>query len=136
MNSVLFGCFTSFIVLLYVLDNETNTVVRISIGIGLLIELWKVPKVVNITFDYENKYLGLIPRINFIHKTSYVKSNTNDYDRLAFKYLSWALFPLVFGYAVYSLLYLEHKGWYSWLLSMMYGFLLTFGNCFIILSKS
>ena len=45
VNSVLFGCLTSLIVLLYVLDNDTNTVVRISVGVGLLIDLWKVPKV-------------------------------------------------------------------------------------------
>ena len=49
VNSVLFGCVTQFIVLLYILDNETNTVVKISVGIGLLIDLWKVPKVVTIT---------------------------------------------------------------------------------------
>lgn len=24
-------------------------------------------------------------------------------------------------------MYVEHKGWYSWILSMLYGFLLTFG---------
>lgn len=49
VNSVLFGCFTSLIVLLYVLDNDTNTIVKISVGIGLLIDMWKVPKVLNIT---------------------------------------------------------------------------------------
>lgn len=47
---------------------------------------------------------------------------------MAFKYLSWLLFPLLLCYAVYSLLYVEHKGWYSWMLSMLYGFLLTFGK--------
>lgn len=31
------------------------------------------------------------------------------------------------GYAVYSLLYMEQKGWYSWVLNMLYGFLLMFG---------
>ncbi|RNA33977.1 cleft lip and palate transmembrane protein -like [Brachionus plicatilis] len=127
VNSVLFGCFTQLIILLYVLDNETNTVVRISVGVGLLIDLWKIPKVLNVTYDYNNKYFGVIPRVHFAHKVSYVKSNTDDYDRLAFKYLSWVLFPLVVGYAVYSLIYHEHKGWYSWVLSMIYGFLLTFG---------
>jgi hypothetical protein len=127
VNSVLFGCFTSLIVLLYVLDNDTNTVVKISVGIGLLIDLWKVPKVLNISIDYERKLLGLVPRPVFIYKTSYVQSHTDDYDRLAFKYLSWILFPLVIGYAVYSLIYVEHKSWYSFVLSMIYGFLLTFG---------
>lgn len=48
--------------------------------------------------------------------------------QMAFKYLSWLLYPLFGCYAVYSLLYVEHKGWYSWVLSMLYGFLLTFGE--------
>ena len=48
--------------------------------------------------------------------------------QLAFKYLGWVLFPLLIGYAVYSVTYLEHKGWYSFILSMGYGFLLTFGE--------
>lgn len=127
VNSVLFGCFTQLIVLLYVMDNQTNTVVIISVGIGLCIDLWKVPKVLNVTLDYENKYFGIIPRIKMAHKVTYVTTNTNEYDKLAFKYLSWVLFPLVVGYAIYSLIYHEHKGWYSWVLSMIYGFLLTFG---------
>lgn len=46
---------------------------------------------------------------------------------MAFKYLSWALFPLLGCYAIYSLIYEEQRGWYSWILSMLYGFLLTFG---------
>lgn len=50
------------------------------------------------------------------------------HTQMAFRYLSWILFPLLGCYAVYSLLYLEHKGWYSWVLSMLYGFLLTFGE--------
>lgn len=127
VNTVLFGCFTQLIVLLYVLDNETNTIVIFSVGIGLCIDLWKIPKILNVNIDHENKYMGVIPRIKIVHKHSYVSSNTNEYDKLAFKYLSWILFPLVVGYAVYSLVYHEQKGWYSWVLSMIYGFLLTFG---------
>ena len=38
----MFGVFTSLIVLLYVLDNDTNFVIKISVFVGLLIELWKV----------------------------------------------------------------------------------------------
>jgi len=46
---------------------------------------------------------------------------------MAFKYLSWLLFPLLGCYAVYSLTYNEYRSWYSWVLGMLYGFLLTFG---------
>jgi hypothetical protein len=127
VKSVFFNVFQSLIVLLYVLDNDTNTMVRISIGIGLLIEIWKVFKVTDVTIDRENKIFGIIPRININDKGSYVESSTKEYDTAAFKYLSWALFPLLIAYSIYSLIYHEHKGFYSWILSMLYGFLLTFG---------
>ncbi|KAK2583559.1 hypothetical protein KPH14_009512 [Odynerus spinipes] len=127
VRSVFFNVFQSLVVLLYVLDNETNTVVRISCAIGLCIEIWKINKVVDIKIDRESKIFNVFPKISFQDKGSYVESSTKEYDRLAFKYLSRALFPLLGGYAIYSLMYLEHKGWYSWVLSMLYGFLLTFG---------
>ncbi|KAL9952468.1 hypothetical protein ACROYT_G039730 [Oculina patagonica] len=127
VRSVFFNVFQSVIVLLYVMDNETNTVVIISCFVGLIIEIWKINKAVDIKLDRENPWFGVIPRIRFADKETYVESETKQYDMLAFKYLSWALFPLLICYAVYSLLYVEHKGWYSWVLSMLYGFLLTFG---------
>nr|CAG4643808.1 EOG090X032C [Lepidurus arcticus] len=127
VRSVFFNVFQSVVVLLYVLDNETNTLIRISCGVGLLIELWKIKKVVDVSFDFENPILGICPRLVLKDKSSYVESQTRQYDQMAFRYLSWALYPLLIGYAVYSLIYEEHKGWYSWVLNMMYGFLLTFG---------
>lgn len=80
--------------------------------------------------DHNNKIFGFIPRIHLEDKKSYVQSSTRVYDQMAFKYLSWALFPLILAYGCYSLMYEEHKGWYSWVLGMLYGFLLTFGECF------
>lgn len=55
-------------------------------------------------------------------------SSPSPHFQLAFKYLGCLLFPLLIGYAVYSVTYLEHKGWYSFTLNMSYGFLLTFGE--------
>jgi len=126
VRSILFSVFTSLIVLLYVMDNETNFMVKISIGVGLLIEFWKIPKVLDVKVDWANPTLGFIP-LKFSDKGSYVQSSTKEYDRQAFKYLGVLLFPLLAGYVVYSLIYNEHKGWYSFVLSMLYGFLLTFG---------
>ena len=46
-----FNVFQSFIVLLYILDNETDLVVIISVFVVLLIDLWKVTKVVKVKVD-------------------------------------------------------------------------------------
>lgn len=119
VRSVFFGVFQSLIVLLYVLDNETNTLIRISCFVGLGIEFWKIWKVVDIKFEGG--------RLTFKDKSSYVESSTREYDKLAYKYLSWVCFPLLAGYSIYALLYLEHKGWYSFVLDLFYGYLLTFG---------
>ncbi|RZF36720.1 hypothetical protein LSTR_LSTR005033 [Laodelphax striatellus] len=127
VRMVFFNVFQSVVILLYVFDNDTNMIIRISCLFSLAIEVWKINKVIDISFDRENAIMGFIPKITFTDKGSYVESSTKEYDQLAFKYLSWALYPCLLGYAVYSLLYQEHKGWYSWVLNMLYGFMLTFG---------
>ncbi|CAG9766664.1 unnamed protein product [Ceutorhynchus assimilis] len=119
VRSVFFSVFQSLVVLLYVLDHETNFLIKVSCFVGLGIEIWKILKVVDVKFENG--------RLVFKDKGSYVESSTKQYDELAFKYLSWLCFPLLAGYCVYALLYLEHKGWYSFVLDILYGFLLTFG---------
>ena len=66
--------------------------------------------------------------LRFANRDSYAKSKTKEYDEIASKYLSYALYPLVIGYAVYSLTYSTHKSWYSWLLSSLTGCVYTFGE--------
>lgn len=127
VRSVFFNVFQSLIVLLYVLDNETNFMIKISCFIGLGIEVWKIQKVVNVSISRQNLLFGFLPQITFSDKGSYVESSTKQYDNLAFKYLGWLCFPLLVAYGVYSVIYQEHKGWYSFVLNMLYGFLLTFG---------
>ncbi|XP_065095225.1 putative lipid scramblase CLPTM1 [Ochlerotatus camptorhynchus] len=127
VRSVFFNVFQSLIVLLYVLDNETNFMIKVSCFIGLGIEIWKIQKVVNININKENLMFGFLPRISFSDKGSYVDSSTRQYDNMAFKYLGWACFPLLIAYGIYSVIYQEHKGWYSFILNMLYGYLLTFG---------
>lgn len=127
VRSVFFAVFQSLIILLYVLDNETNFMIRISCFVGLGIEIWKIHKVVDVNYNNQNKVLGIFPRITFKDKGSYSESSTKEYDKLAFKYLGWACFPLLVAYFIYSLIYNEHKGWYSFVLNMLYSYLLTFG---------
>lgn len=127
VRSVFFGVFQSLIILLFVLDNETNFMIRVSCFIGLAIEVWKIQKVVDVSISSGDRIFGILPKIAFKDKGSYVESSTRVYDNLAFKYLGWLCFPLLIGYSAYTLIYNEHKGWYSFTLNMLYGYLLTFG---------
>lgn len=127
VRSVFFNVFQNLIVVLYVFDSDTNTVIRISCFVGLAIEIWKVTKVTDVSFNWEEKVLGLFPRIKVDDRKEYLESGTREFDRKAFKYLGMAFFPLAFCYCIYSVIYNEHKSWYSFVLGSCYGFLLTFG---------
>ncbi len=48
-------------------------------------------------------------------------------SQLAFRYLGWALLPLLVCYGAYSLVYHEHRGWYSFVVGMLAGAVYTFG---------
>jgi hypothetical protein len=67
-----------------------------------------------------------IPYLQFQDKSSYAVS-TRQYDLTAMRYLSYIFYPLVVGYAIYSLVYEQHKSWYSWIISTLAGFVYTFG---------
>lgn len=52
--------------------------------IGLVIELWKIKKVVNIERVSNEKIFGLIPKYRITDKGSYVESSTREYDVVSF----------------------------------------------------
>jgi hypothetical protein len=83
VRSVFFGVFQSLVVLLYVLDNETNFIIKISVFVGLVIELWKIHKVVDIKLDAENRVFGVLPRLKFQDKSTYAESDTKKYDMVS-----------------------------------------------------
>jgi len=127
VNSVLSGIVQSIIVLVYVMDNDTNFMIVLTLTIGCLIDVWKITKVVDIKVDYQKRILFVIPNITFKSKSSYAESPTKKYDEMAFKYLGCILFPLLVCYAIYSIMYEEHKGVYSFVVALLYGYTLTFG---------
>jgi hypothetical protein len=60
-------------------------------------------------------------------RATYSNKQTKKYDAEASVYLSYALYPLVIGYSIYSLMYKTHKSWYSWILSSLVGAVYMFG---------
>eukprot|EP01113_Clastostelium_recurvatum_P048811 TRINITY_DN8962_c0_g1_i4.p1 TRINITY_DN8962_c0_g1~~TRINITY_DN8962_c0_g1_i4.p1 ORF type:complete len:617 (-),score=137.18 TRINITY_DN8962_c0_g1_i4:94-1944(-) len=122
VKSILLNAGCQFIIFLYLLDNDTSLLILVSVGVGVLIELWKVQKAMVVKVDWS----GSVPRVSFTDKASY-SSRTKEFDEYAMKYLSYVLYVLVVGYAVYSLMYETHKSWYSWILGSLVGTVYTFG---------
>eukprot|EP00172_Hildenbrandia_rubra_P002155 Plantae.Rhodophyta-Hildenbrandia_rubra.ctg28325.p1 GENE.Plantae.Rhodophyta-Hildenbrandia_rubra.ctg28325~~Plantae.Rhodophyta-Hildenbrandia_rubra.ctg28325.p1 ORF type:complete len:336 (-),score=64.48 Plantae.Rhodophyta-Hildenbrandia_rubra.ctg28325:191-1198(-) len=114
------------IIFLYLLDNETSWMILIGNGVGIAIAVWKIGKAVKVVSFGERKLLGVIPWFVYEDRESYSKK-TKEYDDEAMRYLSYALYPLVFCYSIYSLVYETHKSWYSWVIGSLVGAVYTFG---------
>lgn len=99
----------------------------VSSFVGLLIEIWKIRKVVQVKLSRPNN--SFLPKLEFISLAPKTKrqTKTQKYDAEAFQYLSYALYPLLFCYTIYALVYEEHKSWYSFIVGTLVGFVYTFG---------
>jgi len=122
VKTILLNAGCQLVIFLYLLDNETSWLILLSVGLGFLIELWKIQKAMVVKVDRS----GFIPRLTFANKTSYT-SRTKEFDDFAMKYLACLLYALVIGYAIYALVYESHKSWYSWVLGSLVGTVYTFG---------
>ncbi|CAI5468627.1 unnamed protein product [Closterium sp. Yama58-4] len=122
-RSVVINFVCQLIIFLYLLDNNTSWLILISSAISCGIEFWKIGKAMHVEIDRS----GSIPWVRFRDRESYARNKTKEYDAIAMRYFSYALYPLVAGYAVYSLIYETHKSWYSWVLNSLTGCVYTFG---------
>jgi hypothetical protein len=123
IRTVLMNVVIQVVILLYLFDNDTSWMILMSNVVGVAIEVWKLRKAMVVNLEWR----GIIPIIKLSDKEAYAKTKTREYDDIAMAHLSFALYPLVLGYAIYSLLYAKHKGFYSWILSTLVGAVYTFG---------
>ncbi|KAJ3291211.1 hypothetical protein HK104_006271 [Borealophlyctis nickersoniae] len=122
-RAIVLNVFFQLIILLYLLDNNTSWMIIISNAVGLVIEAWKIQKTVIVQRKNTFPFIQFIDRV----KPSKLVAKTQKYDQMAFKYLSWVMYPCLLGYAIYSLIYEEHKSWYSYIVSTLVGFVYAFG---------
>lgn len=61
------------------------------------------------------------------HVLSDDEKKTQEYDALAFRYVSYVAIPTLAGYTIYSLVYNTHRGWYSFIISTLTSFVYMFG---------
>ncbi|XP_043921082.1 cleft lip and palate transmembrane protein 1-like protein isoform X1 [Protopterus annectens] len=126
-KAVLWRCFSTVVIFLFLWDEQTSLLVLIPAGVGAVIEVWKVKKALKLNIQFK----GLIPAFQF---GSYNKAErqTEEYDTQAMMYLSYILYPLCIGGAVYSLLYVKYKSWYSWLINSLVNGVYAFGFLFML----
>jgi len=125
-RSMLLNLFFQSVIFLYLCDNDTSWMILFSSGMGLAIEVWKLRKAVK-SVAIETAPGARVPSLRLTPADSYEFSETKLYDEEAMAYLSLALYPVVVGYAMYSLAYDSHKSWYSWLLGSTVNFVYSFG---------
>jgi hypothetical protein len=112
------------IITLYLFENETSYMILVTQVIGLAIEVWKLRKAIAVNLSWN----GWWPRIDLTDKDEgYANSRTKEYDDRATHHMLIVLFPLVIGYAIYSLFYDRHRSWYSWVVTSAVNYVYLFG---------
>jgi len=123
LRSMVVNVFFQLVILLYLMDNETSFMVICSNAMGVAIEMWKISRAVKVSlFDQNWKF-----QFRWKESETYKTSKTKEYDEIATDHLKFLTMPLVFGYGVYSLFHQKHRGWYSYILNTLVGFIYMFG---------
>lgn len=123
-STLLWRCVSQFVITLYLMDQKTSYLVLIPSAIGTVIEFWKLKKALKIE---------IIGWKFTIRNRTEAEKQTDAYDSKFMKYLSlYILTPLVIGGAIYSILYTEHKSWYSWLIQSAANGVYAFGFLFML----
>ncbi|GAA5925305.1 uncharacterized protein JCM15063_004986 [Sporobolomyces koalae] len=130
VRTILVNVFTQIVVFLYLLDSseETSWMIILSSGMSVAIEAWKITKAVDIKIVPATA--GLLPyklEIKDKHVLTEDEEKTKEYDKLAYKYVSWTMLPLLLAYTVYSVFYNEHKSWWSFAIATLYSFISIMG---------
>lgn len=131
VRTIVTNVVVQIIILLYLIDNneQTSWMILMGSGIGVLIEAWKITKAVDISV-VPSPAGSLLPykiEVKDKHVLSEDEKKTQEYDKLAFRYVAYVAIPCLAAYSVYSLLYETHRGWYSFVISTLTSFVYMFG---------
>lgn len=122
-KALLWRCFSYTVIFFYLKDQDTSLLVIIPAGISVIIEFWKLKKALKISFSWRGLKFG-------VHTAA--EKETDAFDNEAMRYLMWLMTPLCIGGAVYSLIYVPHKSWYSWLVESLANGVYAFGFLFML----
>lgn len=140
-RSVIGNAVCSLILFLFLWDSQgTSWLVVATMGMHAVVDAWKVTKVLGM-----NRTLRCVPPgvfiVSFVAYAlpvhSEAEKHTNDIDAMGMRYLWMLLWPLIIGWAGYSLYAYPHRSWYSWAITSAahgvygFGFLLMWPQIFV-----
>ena len=146
VRALFLDVFGQTVILLYLIERESSLLMVGPSAVGCLIAFWKCRRASGLVFvkvDKDNlspswwnaifRLVGFELRATRLEtkkssedgkKESSKKTNSQDLtaltlesDRIATKTLGVFMGPIVVGYIIYSLLKIEHSGWYSWMVT-------------------
>ena len=137
-RTIVFNAGCQVVVLLYLLDNDTSWMVLLSTALSVLVEAWKITKVLDISLvSVKEGFVSVTDKRARVgscgggdesgDEISVLSRQTAEHDETAMRYLTYLLIPLVLLYAGYSVAYFEHRGWYSFLVTTLVGAVYAFG---------
>ncbi|KAF1997180.1 cleft lip and palate associated transmembrane protein 1 [Amniculicola lignicola CBS 123094] len=131
VRTILANVFMQLIIFLYLMDNNENTswMILFGQGMGIAIEAWKITKSVNVRVrpTAPGSLLPYSVVFEDKHVLSETEKKTDEYDKIAFKYMYMLAVPLLLAYAAYSLAYDSHKSWYSFIIKTLVGSVYAYG---------
>ncbi|KAI0751554.1 cleft lip and palate transmembrane 1 [Daedaleopsis nitida] len=131
LSKIVTNVVVQIIILLYLIDNneQTSWMILMGSGIGAVIEAWKITKAVDISVapTAPGSWLPYWIQVKDKHVLSEDEKKTQEYDKLAFRIVSYFAIPCLAAYTVYSLIYETHRGWYSFVISTLTSFVYMFG---------
>jgi hypothetical protein len=101
-----FVCSTIIFLNIWESRGTASSIIVVETGIAALLELWKCWKFV----------AAKRARKKNNEEASEMQKDTDEADAKAMKWLVFALFPVVGGLSIRSLLYHEHRSWKAWFL--------------------
>jgi hypothetical protein len=122
-RTVMWRCFSSSVIFLYLLEEKTSLLVIIPMGIVTVIEFWKLTRVLKMHVSWTGS-------VTFDAPTA-AEMDTDALDSRGMRYLAWLMVPLCIGSAIYSLLYVPHTSWYSWSIKSLANCVYAFGFLFM-----
>jgi hypothetical protein len=121
--------FSQTVIFFHLLEEKASLLIVVPLLLSILIECWKMAKAskFNITFKSSSSW---IPTLTCGDKSK-AEIESNNFDTIAMKRLSYVMYPLCVCGAIYSLIYNTHKNWYSWILNSLVNGIYAFGFLFM-----